>query len=77
MRAPPIALTALAGMTGAVFILDDPILGGPAIPLAPGVAAGIAAGIGVFTLLKPVVVPGLRHSAMRRHVRPPAAVVST
>ncbi|MFO0299848.1 MAG: efflux RND transporter permease subunit [Pseudomonadota bacterium] len=65
VRAQPIALTALAAMTGAVFILDDPIFNGLAISLLFG--------IGVSTLLTLVVIPVLYHAAMRRRVPAPAA----
>ena len=51
VRAQPIALTALAAMTGALFILDDPIFNGLAISLVFG--------IGVSTLLTLVVIPVL------------------
>jgi len=50
-RAKPIALTALAAMTGALFILDDPIFNGLAISLAFGIL--------VATLLTLVVIPVL------------------
>jgi multidrug efflux pump subunit AcrB len=51
VRAQPILLTALAAMTGALFILDDPIFNGLAISLLFG--------IGVSTLLTLVVIPVL------------------
>jgi len=57
VRAQPILLTALAAMTGAVFILDDPIFNGLAISLLFG--------IGVSTLLTLVVIPVL-HAAVHR-----------
>ena len=60
VRAQPIALTALAAMTGAVFILDDPIFNGLAISLLFG--------IGVSTLLTLVVIPVLYYALMRRRV---------
>ena len=50
-RAKPIALTALAAMLGALFILDDPIFNGLAIALIFGIA--------VSTLLTLVVIPVL------------------
>ncbi len=50
-RAKPIALTALAAMLGALFILDDPIFNGLAIALIFGIA--------VATLLTLVVIPVL------------------
>ena len=37
IRAQPIALTALAAMLGALFILDDPIFNGLAISLIFGI----------------------------------------
>jgi multidrug efflux pump subunit AcrB len=60
VRAQPIALTALAAMTGAVFILDDPIFNGLAISLLFG--------IGVSTLLTLVVIPVLYYAVNRRRV---------
>ena len=50
-RAKPIALTALAAMLGAVFILDDPIFNGLAISLVFGIL--------VSTLLTLIVIPVL------------------
>jgi multidrug efflux pump subunit AcrB len=58
VRAQPIALTALAAMTGAVFILTDPIFNGLAISLLFG--------IGVSTLLTLVVIPVLHVVFNRR-----------
>jgi multidrug efflux pump subunit AcrB len=58
VRAQPIALTALAAMTGAVFILTDPIFNGLAISLLFG--------IGVSTLLTLVVIPVLHGVVNRR-----------
>jgi multidrug efflux pump subunit AcrB len=58
VRAQPIALTALAAMTGAVFILDDPIFNGLAISLLFG--------IGVSTLLTLIVIPVLHVVFNRR-----------
>ena len=58
VRAQPILLTALAAMTGALFILDDPIFNGLAISLLFG--------IGVSTLLTLVVIPVLYHTAMHQ-----------
>ena len=52
-RAKPIALTALAAMLGAAFILDDPIFNGLAISLVFGIF--------VSTLLTLVVIPVLYH----------------
>ena len=49
VRAQPIALTGIAAMVGAFFILDDPIFNGLAISLIFGIA--------VSTLLTLVVIP--------------------
>ncbi len=57
-RAKPIALTGLAAMLGAMFILDDPIFNGLAISLIFGIL--------VSTLLTLVVIPVLYYVAMRR-----------
>jgi len=56
-RAKPIALTALAAMIGATFILDDPIFNGLAISLIFGIL--------VSTLLTLVVIPVLYYVAYR------------
>ena len=56
-RAKPIALTALAAMLGATFILDDPIFNGLAISLVFGIL--------VSTLLTLVVIPVLYYAAYR------------
>jgi multidrug efflux pump subunit AcrB len=53
-RAKPIALTALAAMTGALFILDDPIFNGLAVSLLFGIL--------VSTLLTLVVIPVLYYA---------------
>jgi multidrug efflux pump subunit AcrB len=66
VRAQPIALTAVAAMTGALFILDDPIFNGLAISLVFG--------IGVSTLLTLVVIPVLYHAAYHRRSAPASAV---
>ena len=58
VRAQPIALTALAAMIGAFFILDDPIFNGLAVSLIFGIL--------VSTLLTLVVIPVLYY-AMLRH----------
>ena len=58
VRAKPIALTALAAMLGALFILDDPIFNGLAISLIFGIL--------VSTLLTLVVIPVLYYSAFRK-----------
>jgi multidrug efflux pump subunit AcrB len=57
-RAKPIALTALAAMLGAAFILDDPIFNGLAIALIFGIF--------VSTALTLVVIPVLYFVAYRR-----------
>ncbi len=54
VRAQPILLTALAAMSGAVFILDDPIFNGLGISLLFGIA--------VSTLLTLVVIPVLYYA---------------
>ena len=56
-RARPIALTALAAMLGATFILDDPIFNGLAISLIFGIL--------VSTVLTLVVIPVLYYVACR------------
>ena len=58
VRAKPIALTALAAMLGALFILDDPIFNGLALSLIFGIL--------VSTLLTLVVIPVLYYSAFRK-----------
>ncbi|WP_371323242.1 efflux RND transporter permease subunit [Dechloromonas sp. ZY10] len=58
VRAKPIALTALAAMLGALFILDDPIFNGLALALIFGIL--------VSTLLTLVVIPVLYYAAYRR-----------
>ncbi|MGE5468895.1 MAG: efflux RND transporter permease subunit [Ignavibacteria bacterium] len=60
IRAKPIALTGLAAMLGALFILDDPIFSGLALSLIFGIL--------VSTALTLVVIPVLYFAA-----RPPAA----
>lgn len=59
VRAQPIALTALAAMMGAFFILDDPIFNGLAVSLIFGIA--------VSTMLTLVVIPVLYYAVYRRH----------
>ena len=61
-RAQPIALTALAAMIGALFILDDPIFNGLAIALIFGIL--------VSTVLTLVVIPILYYVAYRRSHEP-------
>jgi multidrug efflux pump subunit AcrB len=65
VRAQPIALTGLAAMIGAFFILDDPIFNGLAVSLIFGIL--------VSTLLTLVVIPVLYFALYhRRHApRPP------
>ena len=58
VRAQPIALTALAAMLGAAFILDDPIFNGLAISLIFGIF--------VSTVLTLLVIPLLYYTAYRR-----------
>ena len=63
VRAQPIALTGLAAMIGAFFILDDPIFN--------GLAVSLIFGIFVSTLLTLVVIPVLYYAAFkRRHAWP-------
>jgi multidrug efflux pump subunit AcrB len=57
-RAKPIALTGLAAMLGALFILDDPIFNGLAISLIFGIL--------VSTLLTLVVIPVLYYAVNRK-----------
>jgi multidrug efflux pump subunit AcrB len=63
-RAKPIALTGVAAMTGALFILDDPIFNGLAISLVFGIL--------VSTLLTLIVIPVLYYAAFRRRLEKPA-----
>jgi multidrug efflux pump subunit AcrB len=65
VRAKPIALTALAAMLGAFFILDDPIFNGLAVTLIFGIL--------VSTALTLVVIPILYYSYLRRRHAPAAA----
>jgi multidrug efflux pump subunit AcrB len=58
IRARPIALTALAAMIGAFFILDDPIFNGLAVSLIFGIL--------VSTLLTLVLIPVLYFAYLRR-----------
>ena len=60
-RAKPIALTGLAAMLGALFILDDPIFNGLAIALIFGIL--------VSTLLTLVVIPVLYYAVNRKRFR--------
>jgi multidrug efflux pump subunit AcrB len=65
IRAKPIALTGLAAMIGALFILDDPIFNGLAISLIFGIF--------VSTLLTLVVIPVLYYAAMKNRMAPSRA----
>ncbi len=70
VRAQPIALTALAAMTGAFFILDDPIFSGLAVSLIFGIL--------VSTALTLIVIPVLHYAVFRRrHEAPAGADLST
>jgi multidrug efflux pump subunit AcrB len=69
-RATPIALTGLAAMLGALFILDDPIFNGLAVSLIFGIL--------VSTLLTLVIIPVLYYAVDPKRVRtsvPAEAVV--
>jgi multidrug efflux pump subunit AcrB len=68
VRAQPIALTGLAAMMGAFFILDDPIFNGLAVSLIFGIA--------VSTLLTLVVIPVLYYAVYRRKYEALAAAVT-
>jgi multidrug efflux pump subunit AcrB len=68
VRAKPIALTALAAMLGAFFILDDPIFNGLAVSLIFGIL--------VSTVLTLVVIPILYYSYLRRRRAAPAAAAA-
>ncbi|MBK6555241.1 MAG: efflux RND transporter permease subunit [Rhodocyclaceae bacterium] len=65
IRAKPIALTGLAAMLGALFILDDPIFSGLAISLIFGIL--------VSTVLTLVVIPVLYYAAMQSRMQPQGA----
>ncbi len=60
VRAKPITLTALAAMTGAVFILDDPIFSGLAVSLLFGLL--------VSTILTLIVIPVVYYGVMYKRV---------
>ncbi len=62
IRAKPIALTGLAAMLGALFILDDPIFS--------GLALSLIFGIFVSTLLTLVVIPVLYYAAFKNRFAP-------
>jgi multidrug efflux pump subunit AcrB len=59
-RAKPIALTALAAMIGAAFILDDPIFNGLAISLIFGILVSTLLTLVVIPVLYYLVVAGAR-----------------
>jgi len=60
VRSKPIALTALAAMAGAFFILDDPIFS--------GLAVSLIFGLFVSTLLTLIVIPVVYYAAMQNRV---------
>ncbi len=60
VRSKPIALTALAAMAGAFFILDDPIFS--------GLAVSLIFGLFVSTILTLLVIPVVYYAAMRNRV---------
>jgi multidrug efflux pump subunit AcrB len=62
IRAKPIALTGLAAMLGALFILDDPIFS--------GLALSLIFGIFVSTVLTLVVIPVLYFAAFKSRIQP-------
>ena len=66
IRAKPIALTGLAAMLGALFILDDPIFSGLAISLIFGIF--------VSTVLTLVVIPVLYFAAMHNRIHPSRSI---
>jgi len=62
IRARPIALTALAAMAGAFFILDDPIFNGLAVSLIFGILVSTLLTLGVI----PILYFGYRQRALAR-----------
>ncbi len=60
VRAKPIALTGLAAMVGAFFILDDPIF--------TGLAVSLIFGIFVSTVLTLIVIPVVYFGMMRKRM---------
>ena len=64
VRAKPIALTGLAAMIGAFFILDDPIFNGLAVSLIFGIL--------VSTVLTLLVIPVLYYAYLKRQPAPSA-----
>jgi len=69
VRAQPIALTGLAAMIGAFFILDDPIFNGLAISLIFGIL--------VSTVLTLVVIPVLYYALYWRRIKPHEEVAAS
>ena len=69
VRAQPIALTGLAAMIGAFFILDDPIFNGLAISLIFGIL--------VSTVLTLVVIPVLYYALYWRRFKAPEGATDT
>jgi len=67
VRAKPIALTGVAAMAGAFFILDAPIFSGLAVPPIFGLF--------VSTVLTLVVIPVVYFAAMRNRLEKIAEVV--
>jgi len=64
VRAKPIALTGVAAMAGAFFILDDPIFS--------GLAVSLIFGIFVSTILTLVVIPVVYYGVMHERLKPAA-----
>jgi multidrug efflux pump subunit AcrB len=64
VRAKPIALTGVAAMAGAFFILDDPIFS--------GLAVSLIFGIFVSTILTLVVIPVVYYGVMHERAKPAA-----
>jgi multidrug efflux pump subunit AcrB len=64
IRSKPIALTGLAAMVGAFFILDDPIFNGLAVSLIFGIL--------VSTLLTLLVIPVIYYAYLKRQPAPAA-----
>ncbi|MDF3021309.1 MAG: multidrug transporter AcrB [Steroidobacteraceae bacterium] len=64
VRAKPIALTGLAAMIGAFFILDDPIFNGLAVSLIFGIL--------ISTLLTLLVIPVIYYAYLKRQEAPAA-----
>jgi multidrug efflux pump subunit AcrB len=64
VRAKPIALTGVAAMAGAFFILDDPIFS--------GLAVSLIFGIFVSTVLTLIVIPVVYYGVMHERLKPAA-----